>query len=58
MASKESTLPKEVNYADEYIKTLTKDQILIIEIAKKQLGTSYDVKKSIGYLQFIKTFVI
>jgi transcriptional regulator CtsR len=39
----------------EYIKSLTNDQLKIIEIAKKQLGTSYDIKKSIGYLQFIKT---
>ena len=38
----------------EYIKSLTNDQLKIIEIAKKQLGTSYDIKKSIGYLQFIK----
>jgi hypothetical protein len=38
----------------QYLKSLTSDQHKIIEIAKKQLGTSYDIKKSIGYLQFIK----
>ena len=40
----------------EYVQSLTSDQHKIIEIAKKQLGTSYDIKKSIGYLQFIKNF--
>jgi hypothetical protein len=38
----------------QYLQSLTSDQHKIIEIAKKQLGTSYDIKKSIGYLQFIK----
>jgi len=38
----------------EYLQSLTSDQHKIIEIAKKQLGTSYDLTKSTGYLQFIK----
>ena len=38
----------------EYVQSLTSDQHKIIEIAKKQLGTSYDLKKSIGFVQFIK----
>jgi hypothetical protein len=38
----------------EYLQSLTSDQHKIIEIAKKQLGTSYDLKKSIGFVQFIK----
>ena len=47
-------MDKKDDLVSEYIKSLSNDQIKIIEIAKKQLGTSYDIKKSIGYLQFIK----
>ena len=38
----------------QYIASLNKDQLKIIEIAKKELGTSYDTKKSIGFLNYIK----
>jgi hypothetical protein len=38
----------------KYLSSLSSDQLKIIEIAKKELGTSYDVKKSIGFLNFIK----
>ena len=41
-------------YTEMYLATLNKDQHKIIEIAKKELGTSYDIKKSIGFLNFIK----
>jgi len=46
--------PSKDDLVQQYLKSLTSDQHKIIEIAKKQLGTSYDIKKSIGYLQFIK----
>ena len=42
------------NYTEMYLASLNKDQHKIIEIAKKELGTSYDIKKSIGFLNFIK----
>lgn len=38
----------------KYMASLNKDQLKIIEIAKKELGTSYNVKKSIGFLNFMK----
>jgi len=38
----------------KYLASLNKDQLKIIEIAKKELGTSYDTKKSIGFLNYIK----
>ena len=41
-------------HVEKYLASLTKDQLKIIEIAKKELGTSYNVKKSIGFLNFIK----
>jgi hypothetical protein len=42
-------------YVTKYLESLSKDQLKIIEIAKNQLKTSYDIKKSIGFLIFIKT---
>ena len=39
---------------NEYLNSLNKDQLKIIEIAKKVLGTSYDITKSTGYLKYIK----
>ena len=42
----------EAELVNQYIKSLNKDQIKIIEIAKKELGTSYDVTKSNGFLKF------
>jgi hypothetical protein len=38
----------------QYLASRNKDQLKIIEIAKKELGTSYDIKKSIGFLNYIK----
>ena len=39
---------------NEYLKSLNKDQLKIIEIAKKVLESSYDITKSTGYLKYIK----
>ena len=38
----------------QYLASLNKDKVKIIEIAKKELGSSYDTKKSIGFLNYIK----
>ena len=38
---------------EEYLNQLTKDEKIIYEIAKKNLKTSFDITKSIGYLKFI-----
>ena len=43
------------DYTELYLKSLNKDQLKIIEIAKKELGSSYNLIKSIGYLNFIKS---
>jgi len=45
-------------YVSQYIASLNKHQLKIIEIAKKELGTSYDIKKSIGFLNFVKSVTL
>jgi hypothetical protein len=44
----------EAELVNQYIKSLNKDQLKIIEIAKKELGTSYDVTKCNGFIKFKK----
>jgi hypothetical protein len=41
-------------HVKQYLASLNKDQLKIIEIAKKELGTSYNTQKSIGFLNYIK----
>ena len=36
----------------EYLKTLTDDEKQVIQIAKKCLESSFDITKSIGYLEW------
>ena len=37
-----------------YIKSLNKMELKALEIAKEQLESSFDIEKSIGYLEFLK----
>ena len=39
---------------EEYIKQMNESERKAYEIAKKLLGTSFNIKKSIGYLTFLK----
>ena len=39
---------------EEYIKSLTPTELEILELAKNHLESSFDIEKSIGYLEFIK----
>ena len=41
---------------EEYVKTLTQTELQILELAKNHLESSFDIEKSIGYLEFIKKF--
>ena len=41
-----------------YLQSLNKDQLKIIEIAKKELGTSYDTSKSNGFIKFKKNYML
>jgi len=39
----------------EYIKTFTPEEQIAYEIAKEQLGSSFDLEKSIGFLDYINS---
>lgn len=38
----------------EYIDQLTGDEKIVLDIAKKQLQSSFSIEKSIGFLSWIK----
>ena len=42
------------NLINEYIKSLNNIELKALEIAKEQLESSFDIVKSIGFLEFIK----
>ena len=46
------TYSKEI--IEEYIKSLTKIEKLAMKIAEEDLGTSFNIEKSIGFLKWIK----
>ena len=39
------------NKVGEYVRSLTEIEKLAMEIAKKHLGSSFDIKKSNGFIQ-------
>ena len=39
---------------EEYLNQLNKNELKAYEIAKKLLGSSFNIKKSIGYITFLK----
>lgn len=39
---------------EQYIKSLTPIELLILELAQSHLESSFDIEKSIGYIDFIK----
>jgi hypothetical protein len=39
---------------DQYLASLTSKEKLVYELAKKCLGSSFDLQKSIGFLRWIK----
>ena len=42
------------NKIDEYISQMSEQERLVLKIATEHLGTSFDIEKSIGYLNWIK----
>jgi len=40
---------------DKYLASLTTKEKLVYELAKKFLGSSFDLQKSIGFVRWIKT---
>lgn len=45
-------MDKEQTLQEEYLKTLTEKEKKGYEIAKSHLGMSFDLEKSIGYLEW------
>jgi transcriptional regulator CtsR len=41
-------------YIDEYLESLSTKEKQVIEIAKQQLGSSFNILKSIGYLNWFE----
>lgn len=41
---------------DAYLKSLTKKEYKAYEIAKSHLGTSFDIKKGNGFLEWLKKY--
>lgn len=39
---------------EDYIKQMNDKQRIAYEIAKKQLGSSFNIQKSIGYITYLK----
>ena len=37
----------------EYVNSLNEQELIVLEIAKKQLESSFDISKSIGYLNWL-----
>ena len=37
-----------------YLQSLNPDEIIALKIAKEHLKSSFDIEKSIGFLQFLK----
>jgi hypothetical protein len=45
---------KDTNLIEKYINSLSKIEKTALEIASKELETSFDIEKSIGFLEFKK----
>lgn len=43
------------NNIKKYIETFTQKELKAYEIAKSHLGMSFQIEKSIGYLEWLKT---
>ncbi len=47
-------MPYSLETIDKYLKTLNDIEKIAIQIAKEDLGTSFNIEKSIGFLNWIK----
>lgn len=43
-----------VTYIEKYIKQLSPIEKIAYQIAVQKLGSSFDIEKSMGYLEFVK----
>jgi hypothetical protein len=51
----ERNIEREKDNIDEYKKGLTQQERMVMKIAEEHLETSFDITKSIGYLEWKKT---
>ena len=51
----EINIEREKDNIDEYKKGLTQQERMVMKIAEEHLETSFDITKSIGYLEWKKT---
>ena len=42
------------NALEKYIKSLDEIEILVLNVAKKQLESSFELHKSIGFIKYLK----
>ena len=54
MNTKDEKEPFVVDLKEKYLKNLSEKEKVGIEIARKQLGSSFCLERSLGYLQFLK----
>jgi len=48
----ETPIQSQTEEISKYIKSLTEQEAQTLEIAKSHLGTSFNIKKSIGFLEW------
>ena len=43
------------NTIDTYIQSLSEKERVVLQLAKTHLGSSFDIKKSIGFIKWLKS---
>jgi len=49
---------EKVDLIEKYIAQLTPSQLIVYNIAKKNLETSFSIEKSIGFMEFVKNIPV
>ena len=50
--------PSEIeNYIEEYVKQMTPSEKIAYQIAREKLESSFDMEKSIGFIEFVKSSI-
>lgn len=49
-----SELVNMTNLVEDYVAQLNEDELKTLSIAREHLGTSFDIEKSIGFLEWYK----
>jgi len=54
MPSKQKQKKKHIQNISSYMKSINDIEKIALQIAKEDLGSSFDIEKSIGYLSWLK----